>query len=78
MKMRIADLRVRELLQQEDSDLPLEEMKQTRIDRMNLSLTSSGGLAWEAGVVSMEEKVVESVVDSILRLVDHSDRSRLN
>ena len=37
---------------------------------MNFYSGSSGGASWEAGFVSMEESVVESMVSSILRLLE--------
>jgi len=37
---------------------------------MNFYSGSSGGASWEAGFVSIEETVVESVVSSILRLLE--------
>jgi phosphatidylserine/phosphatidylglycerophosphate/cardiolipin synthase-like enzyme len=44
------------------------------ISSMNLNVTSSGGSSWEAGIVSMDETVVKSVIDSILNLLpDHQD-----
>ena len=39
------------------------------ISSMNFIVTSSGGSSWEAGVVSMEETVVKSIVDSIMSLL---------
>ena len=38
------------------------------ISSMNFYSISSGGASWEAGLISLEETVVESVVDSILKL----------
>jgi len=44
------------------------------ISSMNLNVTSSGGSSWEAGIVSMDETVVKSVIDSIMNLLpDHQD-----
>ena len=40
------------------------------ISSMNFILTSSGGKSWEAGVVSMEERVIKSIMDSIASLPD--------
>jgi phosphatidylserine/phosphatidylglycerophosphate/cardiolipin synthase-like enzyme len=37
---------------------------------MNFFSTSSSGASWEAGLVTVEEKVVESVVNSILELLE--------
>ena len=37
---------------------------------MNFYSGSSAGASWEAGIISVEEKVVESVVDSILRFLE--------
>jgi hypothetical protein len=40
------------------------------VSSMNFYSGSSGGASWEAGFVSIEETVVESVVSSILRLLE--------
>jgi phosphatidylserine/phosphatidylglycerophosphate/cardiolipin synthase-like enzyme len=40
------------------------------ISSMNFSLTSSGGKSWEAGIVSIEENVINSIIDSIRTLSD--------
>jgi len=40
------------------------------VSSMNFYSGSSGGAQWEAGIISVEEKVVESIVDSILRLLE--------
>ena len=37
---------------------------------MNFYCGSSGGLSWEAGIVSLEETVVEPILDSILNLFE--------
>jgi len=37
---------------------------------MNFLSTSSSGVSWEAGLISVEEKVVESVVNSVLELLE--------
>jgi hypothetical protein len=39
------------------------------ISSMNFIVTSSGGSSWEAGIVSMEETVVNSIADSIMSLL---------
>lgn len=44
------------------------------ISSMNLNVTSSGGSSWEAGIVSMDETVVKSIIDSIMSLLpDHQN-----
>ena len=40
------------------------------VSSMNLYSGSSGGASWEAGLISVEETVVESVANSILRLLE--------
>ena len=40
------------------------------VSSMNFNSYSSGGGSWEAGLISVEESVVESVAGSILRLVE--------
>ncbi len=37
---------------------------------MNLTVTSTAGASWEAGIISVDENVVESVMDSIRRLIE--------
>jgi hypothetical protein len=44
---------------------------------MNFYSGSSGGASWEAGLVSMEDTVVESVSDSILRLKERPESKEL-
>ena len=44
---------------------------------MNFYSGSSGGASWEAGLVSMEKTVVESVVDSILSLLEKPESKEL-
>jgi len=43
------------------------------VSSMNFYATSSGGKSWEAGLVSIEETVVESIVNSILNLTEMRD-----
>lgn len=40
------------------------------VSSMNFFPTSSSGGSWEAGLISVEEKVVESIVDSVLELIE--------
>ena len=40
------------------------------ISSMNFYSASSGGASWEAGLISVEETVVESIVNSILELLE--------
>jgi hypothetical protein len=40
------------------------------ISSMNFYSSSSGGASWEAGLISVEETVVESIVNSILELLE--------
>jgi phosphatidylserine/phosphatidylglycerophosphate/cardiolipin synthase-like enzyme len=40
---------------------------------MNLTSLSIGGSSWEAGLVTIEDTVVESIIDSILRLIERPD-----
>ena len=44
---------------------------------MNFITRSSGGASWEAGIVSMEDTVVESAANSILRLLEKSESMEL-
>ena len=44
---------------------------------MNFLTRSSGGATWEAGIVSMEDTVVESTADSILRLLEKPESMEL-
>ncbi|MFB0523478.1 MAG: phosphatidylserine/phosphatidylglycerophosphate/cardiolipin synthase family protein [Candidatus Bathyarchaeia archaeon] len=44
---------------------------------MNFYSGSSGGASWEAGIVSVEQKVVEAVANSILRLSERSESFQL-
>jgi hypothetical protein len=44
---------------------------------MNFYSGSSGGASWEAGLVSMEKTVVESIVDSILGLLEKPESKEL-
>jgi hypothetical protein len=37
---------------------------------MNLTVTSTAGASWEAGIISVEENIVESVMDSISKLIE--------
>jgi len=37
---------------------------------MNMTVTSTAGASWEAGIISVEENVVESVMDSIRKLIE--------
>ncbi len=43
------------------------------VSSMNFYAASSGGKSWEAGLISIEETVVESVVNSILNLTEMRD-----
>jgi phosphatidylserine/phosphatidylglycerophosphate/cardiolipin synthase-like enzyme len=40
---------------------------------MNFIVQSSAGQSWEAGIVSVDSTVVESVVNSILKLIERPD-----
>ena len=42
---------------------------------MNFYAASSGGKSWEAGLVSIEDVVVESVINSILKLIEKPESS---
>jgi len=48
------------------------------ISSMNFYSGSSAGSSWEAGLVTVEEKVVESVVDSVLALVEKPESKKLH
>jgi phosphatidylserine/phosphatidylglycerophosphate/cardiolipin synthase-like enzyme len=43
------------------------------VSSMNFYAASSGGKSWEAGLISIEETVVESIVNSILNLTEMRD-----
>jgi hypothetical protein len=45
---------------------------------MNFTTGSSGGASWEAGLVSTEETVVESVCNSILELLEKPESKDWN
>ena len=45
---------------------------------MNLFSTSSSGASWEAGLISVEEKVVESVVNSVLELLEKPESTAMS
>lgn len=47
------------------------------VSSMNFYSGSSAGSSWEAGLVSIEETVVESVVDSILALIEKPESKKL-
>jgi len=47
------------------------------ISSMNFYSGSSGGASWEAGLISVDEKVVESIVDSILELLEKPESIHL-
>jgi len=47
------------------------------VSSMNFISGSSGGASWEAGLVSMEKTVVESIVDSILGLLEKPESKEL-
>ena len=47
------------------------------LSSMNFYSGSSGGASWEAGLVSMEKTVVESIVDSILGLLEKPESKEL-
>lgn len=44
---------------------------------MNFYATSSGGKSWEAGIVSVHDMVIESVVQSILDFIDRADTTEV-
>jgi phosphatidylserine/phosphatidylglycerophosphate/cardiolipin synthase-like enzyme len=44
---------------------------------MNFNTRSSGGASWEAGIISTEEIVVESVANSFLRLLENLESVEL-
>lgn len=48
------------------------------VSSMNFYSGSSAGSSWEAGLVTVEEKVVESVVDSVLALVEKPESKKLH
>lgn len=43
------------------------------VSSMNFYSGSSGGESWEAGLITMEDTVVESIVDSILNLLERPE-----
>ncbi len=43
------------------------------VSSMNLTGLSAGGSSWEAGLVTKEDTVVESIVDSIYGLLERPD-----
>lgn len=47
------------------------------LSSMNFYSGSSGGASWEAGLVSMEKTVVESIADSILGLLEKPESKEL-
>lgn len=47
------------------------------ISSMNFYSESSAGSSWEAGLVTIEETVVKSVVNSILTLLEKSESKKL-
>lgn len=47
------------------------------VSSMNLYGSSSGGVSWEAGLVSIEDTVVESVADSILNLKERPESRQI-
>jgi hypothetical protein len=40
---------------------------------MNFYAASSGGKSWEAGLVTIEETVVESIINAILTLIERPE-----
>ena len=49
----------------------------TIISSMNFYSGSSGGASWEAGLISVEETVVESIVNSILELLEKPESKEM-
>ncbi len=47
------------------------------ISSMNFYSGSSGGASWEAGLISVEETVVESIVNSILELLEKPESKEM-
>lgn len=47
------------------------------VSSMNLYGSSSGGVSWEAGLVSIEDTVVECVADSILTLIERPESKEM-
>jgi len=47
------------------------------VSSMNFYSSSSGGESWEAGLISIDDAVVESVVDSILNLLERPESKEL-
>jgi DNA-binding Lrp family transcriptional regulator len=47
------------------------------VSSMNLYGSSSGGATWEAGLVSIEDTVVESIADSILSLIERPESRQI-
>ncbi len=47
------------------------------VSSMNFYGSSSGGVSWEAGLVSIEDTVVVSVADSILKLIESPESRRI-
>lgn len=47
------------------------------ISSMNFYSRSSGGASWEAGLISVEETVVESIVNSILELLEKPESKEM-
>jgi len=47
------------------------------ISSMNFYSSSSGGASWEAGLISVEETVVESMVNSILELLEKPESKEM-
>ncbi|UCH04584.1 MAG: hypothetical protein JSW05_00025 [Candidatus Thorarchaeota archaeon] len=43
------------------------------VSSMNLTGLSTGGSSWEAGLVTKEDTVVDSIVDSIYGLLERPD-----
>ena len=48
------------------------------ISSMNFYSGSSGGASWEAGLVSVEETVAESIADSILELLEKQETKKIS
>jgi hypothetical protein len=58
------------------SKLIVIDNKVAIVSSMNLYSASSGGFTKEAGIVSFEERVVKSVAEYILNLLEKSDRTK--
>ena len=43
------------------------------VSSMNMTSLSAGGSSWEAGLVTKEDTVVESIIDSVYQLLERPD-----